>query len=316
MSVKQSIVFTAKVALLLAAKYLHVFNFLPKKLRILMYHGAGCSDFPVESFDRQMQFISKHFDTYWVSEASEVLDGTLAGLGKKPPMILTFDDGLLNNKLYAAPILEKYGLKATFFVCSDLMDGNSMLWNHELRCRLQLITQEEIIVATNGECTSISYPAIFEYVEKVKRWPQERVQGLLSLLRTDSPFPEYTESMMRDYLLMSTQDMHELPDCIEIGSHTRNHPLLDVLDEAEIDDQVVASKQKLAQVTGKTIDTFCYPNGATNDYCNSIVEKTYKVAVTTEEGFAEQGDELTLLKRIPASENMHDMVWRFVRPTG
>ncbi|MFK8076096.1 MAG: polysaccharide deacetylase family protein [Granulosicoccus sp.] len=313
---KRHIVVPLKLLLLLTAKYLHLFSWLPRNLRIIMYHGVGCSDFPEESFELQMRFISKHFESYWVSEAVSLLNGDPNYSAKKPPIILTFDDGLLNNATTAAPILDKYGLKATFFVCSDLIDGKSMLWNHELRCRLQLLPSDKVYEISNGRCPDNSEESVKTFSELVKRWPGDEVSDLMFLLRKDCPQPNYDEKMLQDYLIMSVEDICRLPECVEIGSHTKSHPILDTLDEEEIENQVVNSKKDLSRMLGKNVGVFCYPNGMSNSFCNQLVADNYAVAVTTDEGFAADSDNFSLLKRIPPAEKLHDFVWRLIRPIG
>ena len=312
---KRIILTSLKMLLVLAARYLHLFRWLPRELRIVMYHGIGCSGFSEESFDLQMKFISKYFETYWVSDAVSLLSDGSNCSSKKPPIILTFDDGLSNNMTTAAPILEKYGLKATFFVCSDLMGGKSMLWNHELRCRLQLLRSETVYKISNGQCAGNSEQDVSNFVELVKCWPNDKVKNLLSLLRKDCPEPSYSAQMLQDYLIMSAEDMCRLPAGVEIGSHTKSHPILDSLSKDEIESQIVNSKSELTRMLGRDVDVFCYPNGVTNTFCHEVVSKTYKVAVTTNEGFASCADGFHLLNRIPSAGNLQDLVWRFIRPT-
>jgi len=305
-----------KTALKLSADSLPVFKWLPEKLRIVMYHGVGCSHFSEEAFELQMKFISKHFETFWVSEAMSLLDENSNVKSTKPPIILTFDDGLLNNKITAAPILEKYGLKATFFVCSDLIDGKSMMWNREIRCRLSLMDTEDIRKMTDGLCADNTNESIYSFVELVKSWSKVDVKALLTSLREEFPNPEYTDQMLRDGLIMKTEDLINLPECIEIGSHTRSHPILNTLGEEEIENEVKNSKSILSELLNKSIDVFCYPNGASNEYCQKVVSEHYSIAVTTEEGFASSADGFHSLKRIPSAEKLQDLVWRLVRPTG
>ena len=51
---------------------------------------------------------------------------------KKPIAVITFDDGYRDNYIFAKPILEKYGLKATFFVISGLIGKAKIPWYDHL----------------------------------------------------------------------------------------------------------------------------------------------------------------------------------------
>lgn len=262
-----------------------------------------------------MRFISTHFESYWVSEVPALINEEKNISGTKPPIVLTFDDGLYNNNAIAAPFIDKYNLKATFFVCSGLADGKSMLWNHELRCRLELLSSSEVDKLTDSRCTSNTTIDVLTFIESVKRWPESDKNSLISLLRDTVPEPAYSPQMLTDYLIMSVDELNALPACIELGNHTRSHPILTSLKKSDIFSQIVTSKDELAQLVNRDIDVFCYPNGMSNIFCKKLVFDNYKVAVTTDEGFASSCDGLNLLKRIPAANNLLDLVWRLVRPT-
>src|ERR1051325_8647602 len=60
----------------------------------------------------------------WLRSRFTVLDPTVPGQfwecgapSHRPPVLLTFDDGLASNFLVAAPVLESLGLRGLFFVC-------------------------------------------------------------------------------------------------------------------------------------------------------------------------------------------------------
>lgn len=53
--------------------------------------------------------------------------------GTGRPLVLTFDDGYSGVAEYALPILARYGMHASVFVCSDLI-GKSNAWNCKDRC--------------------------------------------------------------------------------------------------------------------------------------------------------------------------------------
>lgn len=51
----------------------------------------------------------------------------------KKPVVITFDDGYLDNYTTAYPILKKYNIKATFFVISDKIDTDGYMTKEQLK---------------------------------------------------------------------------------------------------------------------------------------------------------------------------------------
>ncbi len=77
----------------------------------------------VEKFEEQLSYLVKHnFKTYFLSE----LDNSLV-ISKKV-VVLTFDDVTENQLLYAAPLLQKHNIKATFFIPFSFV-GSTDSWN-------------------------------------------------------------------------------------------------------------------------------------------------------------------------------------------
>lgn len=99
------------------------------KLPILMYHnilpenGTGLT-IAVRNFEKQCEFLaSEKYSTYHCADLSP----EIALQGRKNCM-LTFDDGYVNQLRYAVPILQRYALKATFFVPLAYL-GKTDEWN-------------------------------------------------------------------------------------------------------------------------------------------------------------------------------------------
>jgi len=101
------------------------------RLPILMYHNVTSNTaeskgltIAIEQLEKQLHYLSQNgFMSYFVSELL-----TKTTLPQKS-IILTFDDVTQNQLLYAMPLLEKYRMKATFFVPFAYV-GKSDLWNH------------------------------------------------------------------------------------------------------------------------------------------------------------------------------------------
>lgn len=84
-------------------------------------HPWGFLSLPLAVFEKQMRYLSKNeFKTITITELYDIKKS-----GKRPPrktVALTFDDGYLDNWVFAYPIMKKYGHKATIFVNPDFVD--------------------------------------------------------------------------------------------------------------------------------------------------------------------------------------------------
>ena len=86
---------------------------------VLMYHhvspAGGFISVTPENFDSQLAWLAKH--GYRALTTAEFLDH-LSGRQPAPArsVLITFDDGYLDNWVYAYPLLKRHGYHATFFI--------------------------------------------------------------------------------------------------------------------------------------------------------------------------------------------------------
>lgn len=297
--------------LMLSISYVFpLFRLQSKRLRILFYHGIDDVDFPVAVFKQQLAYIQTRFETVHMQDLPALRQANFKTASGKPPLILTFDDGLKNNAQIVAPLIRQYQLKATFYLLSDLPDNQavSMLWNHELKCRLQLMASDE-------RQSYLKSKSLAQFIQHYKQQPAAHYFALLAKLRKRQPKPRYTETMRQQYQLMSLNEAQQLPTCIEIGCHTKNHKILTQVTDDELKIEMVQAKTDMEQQLNRHITHFCYPNGNYNQAARHYAEQHYDTAVTTDEGFVTQSSDLYTLARIPAAANMRDFVFRLLRPT-
>jgi peptidoglycan/xylan/chitin deacetylase (PgdA/CDA1 family) len=104
----------------------------PPGIPVVMYHGVGPIKtgwpwnyliIPTDIFDAQMRALKEHG---WTTITLVELFNHLANGDPLPakPVVLTFDDGYLDNYVFAYPILKKYGHHAVVFVSTDFADPN------------------------------------------------------------------------------------------------------------------------------------------------------------------------------------------------
>lgn len=96
---------------------------------VLMYHhinphqGDMVTITP-EVFEQQMKYL--HGSGYKTLKIEELLSYISGGLIlREKAVVVTFDDGWLDNYLYAFPIIKKYDIRANIFIVSDIVDRAS-----------------------------------------------------------------------------------------------------------------------------------------------------------------------------------------------
>jgi len=139
------------ISFILAAAFIGSYIWIQNQyvVPILMYHSISSADikplmvmgdpFKIKlrlnnvspgSFEKQMGFLSK--SGYKVISLDEYVQGNKA---KKKfshkTVVITFDDGYVDNYTNAFPILKKYHFPATIFLISDYVGKNSALLNWE-----------------------------------------------------------------------------------------------------------------------------------------------------------------------------------------
>lgn len=111
-------------------------------MKTLMFHSVGCEK---DDWYRKWLSISlEHFENfckYLVDNNFETvfLDSWLENPNAKNKIALTFDDGYLDNWVYAYPILKKYGLKGTIFANPEFIQNETDIrhnledvWNNKV----------------------------------------------------------------------------------------------------------------------------------------------------------------------------------------
>lgn len=78
-----------------------------------------------ELFEQQLQFFKKEFNVVNMEDVIEALNGNKQ-LPEKS-LLLTFDDGYIDNYTVAMPILKKYGMQGSFFIPGKTFSENVLL---------------------------------------------------------------------------------------------------------------------------------------------------------------------------------------------
>ncbi len=99
------------------------------KTPIVFYHSVGPINYEwkrnyltleLNFLEDQFKYFSKYFNTISLYDYWQIANGVKAPV--KRALVITFDDGYLDNWIWGFPLLKKYGLRATIFVSPEFVD--------------------------------------------------------------------------------------------------------------------------------------------------------------------------------------------------
>lgn len=239
------------------------------RLSVLIFHRILPAPDPLlpyeiteKQFAAEIATLTRYFTILPLSEGlARLRDNTL------PPyaLCLTFDDGYRDNATIAVPILQAKGVKATFFIASGFLDCGRM-WNDTLLAIVRNWPDESIDLSDWGiplirmgtlAERIAAWSALFRWMRRIG----DRGRGeMLERLARRLP-----EALPTD-LMMTRDQVRQLHAAgMEIGCHTRSHPILARLPEDAARAEINDSKHDLEELTQAEVRYFAYPNGTPGD---------------------------------------------------
>lgn len=219
--------------------------------------------------------------------------------------VLTFDDGYEDNVSVALPILQEFGMPATFFIATGFL-GQGRMWNDRIieAVRHAPLGALDLSPATGDERSRFQIgdaasrrQAIDALLGAIKyRPPEERLHCVAQVETLCGGAHDQA-------LMMGDAGIRQLRAAgMQIGAHTVNHPILATLDAAGMRREIGDSKAYLEAVLGEPVRLFAYPNGKPGqDYNADSVAQVknlgFLAAVSTVWGAARQGDSMFELPR-------------------
>jgi peptidoglycan/xylan/chitin deacetylase (PgdA/CDA1 family) len=181
---------------------------------------------------------------------------------KKPPVIITFDDGYKDNLLNALPILRKYKIPAVIYVVTRFMEGDTSMWWYELDeiCT----TRQNIEFEWRGKKHSFILRNIGERQKCFRilrnlavRHDLEDQKLLMERVRGNSKGKSYDDFVLNwnDVIKLDKEEL------ITIAAHTHNHVALRYLSEKEAKWEMSYSRQLLEEKLDHSVSHFSYPFG-------------------------------------------------------
>lgn len=266
---------------------------------ILMYHrviphppsrvpGQAALEVTPGQFEDTIEFFTqRNYEFISLDELQHRLENPRTQSNKF--VLITFDDGYLDNLLYAYPILEKQQIPFTIYIATNFPDRTAILWwyllddlilsnDHlafeweEKTLKLDCSSPENKKVASLQLRRIIKYSHQKDYLPNIKRIFEPHG---IDLYRK-------TEELALDW----EQIRHLSQDpLVTIGSHSMNHYILKNLPEETARKEILVSKQTIETQIGVPVKHFAYPFGESNEAGKRefqlVKECGFKTAVTT-----------------------------------
>lgn len=219
---------------------------------------------------------------------------------EKPPLAITFDDGQLDNYLFALPVLNAMNVHASFFVVTDAIESNEVLWHDRIAYAVQKLQQRDAPalqawLSELGVPVDALDPVNAAIVAAKLLDPGERgghVDRLEARAGTHLR-PDWDGMMTWDQIREMRMYGHE------IGSHSTSHPILPLVSDQELQHEIEQSRHVLEAQIDHEVRSFCYPNGDYDERVSACVRQSgYEFAVTTRYGINPKNSDPFSLRRV------------------
>lgn len=243
-------------------------------MRVLAYHGvearAGIDNldgFQVEPevFERQLDHVGRYYSPIALADVLAAYDD-----GRRLPpraILVTFDDGYLNNVEIAAPILRRKGMPAAFFLTTGFLDGTHRPWWYVLRNWVERAGVERVGWPEGTKPSSADPRAcIASWEARLKSMRETERQAALDQMGRRLDLPPET-----GIAFMSWDHARELlKQGFALGAHTVRHTNLGAEDAATVRQEIMESVARIRAETGASPSAFAFPYGRKTDIGSAV----------------------------------------------
>jgi peptidoglycan/xylan/chitin deacetylase (PgdA/CDA1 family) len=246
---------------------------------VLCYHRAGelgaateydggVVDVSPDGFERQLDFLAR---ACTVIDLERLLAFVRDGEKLPPnPVLVTFDDGYLDNHDVVLPALARRGMSAVFFIATSYVDERRLFWWD----RVSLLVK-----SSRRERLDLSYPEPASWPLGSAAEKERAIAGVLRVIKdryaldlerflghvgeaAGVDLSRGEERRRADELLMTWDHVRALRAAgMDVQSHTVTHRVLQTLPPDALARELAQSKAKLEEMLGERVRTISYPVG-------------------------------------------------------
>ncbi len=255
--------------------------------------------FDASRFEQHLKWLTRWFKVLPLPQAVQRLRSH--SLPSRAACI-TFDDGYADNAEVVLPLLQRYGVSATFFVASGFLDGGCM-WSDAVIEVVRNAPGERLNLGRSGFGTyDIACPVRRRSVIDMLLGalghlpPEERLARIRAMARHVTP------TMLSSDQLIA---LHRAG--MEIGAHTVSHANLASISNAAARAEIANGRAQLEDIIQSPVRLFAYPSGIPGRdfeprHAHMLKSQGFDAAVTTAWGAARSATDPYELPRFTPRE--------------
>jgi peptidoglycan/xylan/chitin deacetylase (PgdA/CDA1 family) len=268
----------------------------------------------IGEFEKQMRHVKRWYSVTSMDEVDKRLKS-----GEKFPLasvVITIDDGYLNNYKLAYPVLKKLNLPAIIYLATGFIGTKNGLWVDDLVdillstklktfCFPELFGDKVLDISTHrrkmGTLTKL-YEEIVQLEHNKKILIMRKLSNVLG--RNEVRRNKTERKMLNWDEVIEMSKNH-----ISFGAHTVSHPTLSKMELQEAKREIWESKEEIKNRLDCKVWHFAIPNGKKEDfneelkkYCKEI---GFRTVVSTEPGVVSVQSDPYFLKRINSPPPIH-----------
>lgn len=245
--------------------------FKPKRsgnpVTVLCLHRVNtCTDrlFPSlkpETFNKLVRLLKKEYE---ITSFSSINSGGITFNSKRPPLVISFDDGYKDFAEYCMPIIRKENIPVNHNIVINCAETGQLIWTQRLNNLVAFLSDQNNELSIGLDDLSFHRNAGFDMLGAKRAFtqllfsrPYSFIEKILDLLEKKYSFEQPLREMMTwDEIISCAREG------VEIGSHTITHAsLAENFGEAYFKHEIEESKRVLEEKLKLPVESIAFPNG-------------------------------------------------------
>ena len=228
-----------------------------------------------EQLSEQISYLKRHVSLVTLEEALAFVDGAIHEQTRRCRVLMTFDDGYLDNYEVAFPVLRSHGVQGVFFLVTSMVGSCCVPWWDHIaylmktarQRRFSLRYPDDLVIDLDENGMTESLRNVLRLYKRPENTDPEQFIGELRAAAKGEDLP----GTLRRFL--NWGEAREMIDGgMEIGSHTHSHHVLSQLEPQGQRYELAQSRAILREQLGIEIATLAYPVGNTTSFSDQTQE--------------------------------------------